>query len=43
MGPPRNCKGDLNLLEGLIRREEKEKDLEIHTVVYFLEGLEEEE
>ncbi|RVW93878.1 Transposon TX1 uncharacterized 149 kDa protein [Vitis vinifera] len=43
VGPPRNCKGDSYLLEGLICREEKEKDLEIHSVVYFLDGLEGEE
>ncbi|RVW34522.1 hypothetical protein CK203_115339 [Vitis vinifera] len=43
MGPPRNCKGGFNLLEGFICREEKEKNLEIHSVVYFLDGLEGEE
>ena len=43
MGPPINCKGGFNLLEGFICREEKEKDLEIHFVMYFLDGLEGEE
>ena len=43
MGLPRNCKGGLNYLEGPICREEKEKGLEIHTVVYLLDGLEGEE
>ena len=43
MGPPINCKGGFNLLEGFICREEKEKDLEIHSVMYFLDGLEGEE
>ncbi|RVW30453.1 putative ribonuclease H protein [Vitis vinifera] len=42
-GSSRNCKGDSYLLEGLICREEKEKDLEIHSVVYFLDCLEGEE
>ena len=40
MGLSRNCKGGLNFLEGPICREENEKCLEIHTVVYFLDGLE---
>ena len=42
-GSYRNCKGGLNLLEGLFCGEEKEKDMEIHLVVYFLDGLEGEE
>ena len=43
MGPTKNYKGDFNILEGLICREEKEKDLEIHSVMYFLDSLEGEE
>ena len=43
MGLSRNCKGGLNLLEGLLCGEEKEKAMEIHLVVYFLDGLEGEE
>ena len=42
MGFSRNCKGGLNYLEGPLCGEEKEKGLEIHTVVYFLDGLKEE-
>ena len=36
MGLSRNWKGGLNLLEGLFCGEEKEKDMEIHPIVYFL-------
>ena len=36
----KNCKGGLNLLEGPFWGEEKEKEMEIHPVVYFLDGLE---
>ena len=43
MGLSRNCKGGFNYLEGPICGEEKEKGLEIHTIMYFLDGLEEEE
>ena len=43
MGLSRNCKRDLNLLEGPFCGKEKENDMEIHPVVYFLDGLEEEE
>ena len=43
MGLSRNCKGGLNYLEGLLCGKEKEKGLEIHIVVYFLDGLEGEE
>ena len=35
MGLFRNCKGSLNLLEGPIYGEEKEKDMKIHPVVFF--------
>ena len=40
MGLSKNCKGRLNLLEGPFCGEEKEKDMEIHPVVYFLDDLE---
>ena len=36
MGLSRNCKGGLNFLERPFCGEEKEKDMEIHPVVYFL-------
>ena len=40
VGLSRNRKGGLNWLEGPFCGKEKEKDMEIHTVVYFLDGLE---
>ena len=43
MGFPRNCKGGVNLLEGPFCGKKKEKNLEIHTIVHFLDGLEGEE
>ena len=43
VGLSRNCKGGLNLLEGPFCGEEKEKNMEIHLVVYFLDDLEGEE
>ena len=38
-----NCKGGFIELEGRLCGEKKEKDLEIHSIVHFLDGLEREE
>ena len=43
MGLSKNCKGGIIELKGPFCREKKENDLEIHLVVHFLDGLEEEE
>ena len=43
MGLSRNCKRGLNLLKRPFCGEEKEKDMKIHPIVYFLDGLKGEE
>ena len=40
MGLSRNCKGGTIKLEGPFCREKKEKDMEVDTVVDFLDSLE---
>ena len=43
MGLSRNCKGGPIELERFFCGEKKEKNLEIHPVMYFLDGLERKE
>ena len=43
MGLSRNCKGGDYQLEGFFCRKKEGENLEIHTVIYFLDCLEGEE
>ena len=40
MGLSRNCKGGGYQLEGFFCGQKEEENLEIHTVIYFLDGVE---
>ena len=40
MGVPRESQRDVSQLEGPFCGEKEEKDLDLHSVVYFLDGME---